>query len=486
MDPRMTTIATKLRNVGYHTVAIGKWHAGMSTMAHVPGSRGFDRSLGYLAGSEDHFTHRGSGIRCRLSSGQSDGGQAANITGRNRSTGSGGKNTTLFDMYDTLAPVLDTQERFGQVYNGDIFGRLAVATVNNHSAFYGANSSRRAASPPLQPPPQDRQPLFVYLAFANAHHPMEVPPEWLELYPNTTTTTRQTYQAMVSFVDVAIGNLTAAVKAVEGMWENSIVVVCSDNGGPSLTDLDTSNNYPLRGGKYSLFEGGMRVTSFVSGGVIPAAMRGKVSNVLAHTVDFYATFAHLAGAPIADTAAAVHAGARGVNGGPGGVPPVDSANLWPILSGATDAGPRAELPLSIGPPGKNGCSDGSSDFADNGGALIVGAFKLIVGKSCPAHWTGPDSPNGTASVGLMHDCGSSGCLYNLLDDPTEHFDLALSGAKTNATLAAILAMLQKRMVALNRTVFQTAYDASPITDAECSTPQMQAMLKAGVWSPWQQ
>ena len=85
MDPRMTTIATKLRNVGYHTVAIGKWHAGMSTMAHVPGARGFDRALGYLAGSEDHFTHI----------------QPAKICNK----------TKLIDMYATLGPVLDAKSR---------------------------------------------------------------------------------------------------------------------------------------------------------------------------------------------------------------------------------------------------------------------------------------------------------------------------------------------------------------------------------------
>lgn len=152
----------------------------------------------------------------------------------------------------------------------------------------------------------------------------------------------------------------------------------------------------------------MRVTSFVSGGIIPTPMQGTVSSVLAHTVDFYATFAHLAGAPIHDHA---HADAhskvdrssgdnglavpetvsrlrrgRGVGAGrngKGAVPPVDSLSLWPIISGSTDAGPRAELPLSIGPPGNDGCSDASGDFADNGGALIVGSFKLIVGRSCP-------------------------------------------------------------------------------------------------------
>ena len=260
MDLRMTTIATKLRGVGYHTVAIGKWHAGMSTPAHVPGARGFDRSLGYLAGSEDHFTHQGGGIQCKVHGDQANGTRAVNGTprvgisdvdgdegyggggegvggGGDGSGGGGGEKTALLDLYDTLAPVVNVKKRYGGVYNGDIFGTLAVATVKNYSTF-STNSNRfnRATPVPTQqqqlpPSPSPPPPLFMYLAFANAHHPMEVPAEWLKLYPNVTTPTRQTYQAMVSFVDVAIGNLTSAVKAVDGMWERTLVVICSDNGG---------------------------------------------------------------------------------------------------------------------------------------------------------------------------------------------------------------------------------------------------------------
>ena len=52
-------------------------------------------------------------------------------------------------------------------------------------------------------------------------------------------------QAMVSFVDAALGNVTRALREAD-MWDDTLLFVASDNGGPSLTDLDTSNNFPLR------------------------------------------------------------------------------------------------------------------------------------------------------------------------------------------------------------------------------------------------
>ena len=56
LDPRFETVAGKLRRLaGYHTVALGKWHLGLSTTGHLPINRGFDRHLGFLGGGEDHW-----------------------------------------------------------------------------------------------------------------------------------------------------------------------------------------------------------------------------------------------------------------------------------------------------------------------------------------------------------------------------------------------------------------------------------------------
>ena len=279
------------------------------------------------------------------------------------------------------------------------------------------------------------------------------------------------------------------------MWGNTLLVVASDNGGPSLTDEDTSNNFPLRGGKYSLFDGGMRITAFASGGYIPLARRGSTAHALAHVADLHATYAYAAGASIAD-----------LNPAAAGLPPVDGVSLLALIQGdgsSADGGsaardgadgtaplpPRTELVLSLR-WGDDGCGDATHEppFASGSGALIVWPLKLVVGVTCPAHWTGPNSPNGTAIPAgwRRHDCGIAGCLFDLDTDPTEHIDLVATGAiGRNATLLRSLAAMQARMVVLNASVYQTPYDASELTLDECASGPVVAMLKGGVWTPWE-
>merc|ERR1712125_316516 len=91
-----------------------------------------------------------------------------------------------------------------------------------------------------------------------------------------------------------IGNVTAALKHA-GIWENTILLFLSDNGGASL-----GNNYPLRGGKYSPFEGGLRVMAFLNGGFLPSHVAGTTFDGLVHISDWYPTFCKLAGAPSED------------------------------------------------------------------------------------------------------------------------------------------------------------------------------------------
>ena len=63
----------------------------------------------------------------------------------------------------------------------------------------------------------------------------------------------------------------------KGMWENTLLVYTSDNGGPAgrLASGHSGNNFPLRGGKTNFFEGGVRVSSFLGGGALPASIRGQ-------------------------------------------------------------------------------------------------------------------------------------------------------------------------------------------------------------------
>ena len=191
-----TIIAKKLKGAGFATHQLGKWHCGQSSADLLPAGRGFDTSLGYLNGAEDHWNqHR---VAC------------------------GDQN--FVDLYATDRPATDKNGTYGAL----IYHDEALRLIGAHNPA---------------------TPFFLYLALQINHAPLQVPDKYLEYYPcdNKNCTTRQTYQAMTVLADEVLGNVTAALKA-KGMWENTLMVVSSDNGGPTGTDANSANNFPLRGG----------------------------------------------------------------------------------------------------------------------------------------------------------------------------------------------------------------------------------------------
>merc|ERR1719199_984936 len=96
---------------------------------------------------------------------------------------------------------------------------------------------------------------------------------------------------MITFLDESVGNITDALKR-KGMWDNTLLVYSPDNGGYQGQGGDDT---PNRGGKFSDFEGGVRVAAFATGGVLPKAVRGKSVDGMISIADWYATFCALAG-----------------------------------------------------------------------------------------------------------------------------------------------------------------------------------------------
>ena len=105
----------------------------------------------------------------------------------------------------------------------------------------------------------------------------------------------------------------------------------SDNGGPIY---DAASNYPLRGGKFSEFEGGVRVAAFASGGLLPKSVRGTTHGGLGSVADVYTTLCGLAGIDAQDSFAEK-----------AGLPAVDGVDLSEMLLSA-QVSPREELPLA--------------------------------------------------------------------------------------------------------------------------------------------
>ncbi len=365
LNLNFTLLPKKLKQsapVPYRTVHVGKWHQGLYSAAYTPTARGFDSTDGFLAGGQDHMTQQSFG-EC----------------------GCAQKDIWVNGAVD---PRLEGE------YNAYRFTDAAVAAIESHDP-----------SSPSSPP------LFLYVALQNTHAPLEAVPAFEALYPNVTYGLQRVFDAMVSTVDSAVANITAALKA-RGMWDNTLLVWASDNGTPVNVG---GSNWPLRGGKSSNWEGGVRLPALVNGGLLPAAARGTVRTGLVHMCDFYATFLALAGVDPSD----------------GDWAPVDGMDVWPYISGANATSPRTRI-----------VHQHDMYTGQSVGALRDGDYKLIVNEEPWATWYGANSsghftPPQNQSLPNPTACSPSApCLFNIAADPNETTDIAAQ----NPTLVA--SMLQ--------------------------------------------
>lgn len=389
VDLRASTIADKLRGAGYRTHQVGKWNAGSLLYGQVPTERGFESSFGYMGGEEDHYTQVGG-------YGGEGGGREEEsaymprellegpgfAAGDPRLVGGGEGGSDLVDLLDSGTPALGQNGTYGAF----MYTARSVEIVMRHNAS---------------------EPLFLYHAWQEAHTPNEVPDAFLSPEGAIDWPLRRTYEAMVHTMDSGVGNVSAALRA-RGLWPTTLVVMSSDNGGREDNAFG-GNNWPLRGMKFTDFEGGTRVAAFVSGGVVPPARRGALEAGLMHVADWYCTFSLLAGVDPTDRKAA---------GGP--VPPVDCLDMWATLArGAPSL--RTELTLSQN-------------------AHIRWPHKVVLGKQGgKGVWTGPRHPNATAHPDDDAGCGATGCLFDIEVDPTEHADLARQRPALLANLSSALA-----------------------------------------------
>lgn len=197
-----------------------------------------------------------------------------------------------------------------------------------------------------------RQPYFLWVGFHPVHGPLRAPPElvnaWVERgYPSDTgAADSAAYFAMLENLDRAVGRLDEAVTA-SGQGDNTVFVFVSDNGGVNAA----YPNAPLRQGKGSPYEGGIRVPLIVRWpGAIPA---GSVCDEPVHAVDLYPTLAAFAGA---------HAPEHHT---------LDGASLEPVLRGRDAAWSRGE-PLYFYQPLYD-----AAWRATPSAAVIDGDWKLI-------------------------------------------------------------------------------------------------------------
>lgn len=198
MDLSEVTIAQRLKELGYRTAAIGKWHLGATDLQY-PTQRGFDTFYGLREGSRSYFYEP----------------NKSDKSGSHRAIERDGR-PVEFDGYLT-----------------DVLGEQAVDFVRGST----------------------EKPFFLYLSFTAPHGPLQAREEDLALFTHIADKRRRTYAAMIWAMDRAIGKLIAELRE-SGRLDNTLVWFLSDNGGATN---NASSNLPLAGHKGIKFEGGIRV-----------------------------------------------------------------------------------------------------------------------------------------------------------------------------------------------------------------------------------
>ena len=255
LHPGETTIADMLKTKGYATACVGKWHLGHHP-EFLPTAQGFDSYFG-IPYSND-MSHPADAKRPRY-------GKWDEYWSKPKE--SGVWKTPLIENEKILEHPVDQRT---------ITRRYTDKAIE----FIKANSGRELAG---QTP---NRPFFLYLAHSMPHVPLYLPDELYNPDP------KRAYISVIEHIDAEVGRVLDTLRK-EGLDKNTYVIFTSDNGPWLRFKHHAGKAGPLRDGKGSTFEGGMRVPCVTwAPGRIPANSK---SNDIASTIDLLPTIAALAG-----------------------------------------------------------------------------------------------------------------------------------------------------------------------------------------------
>lgn len=231
VPPTEITLAERLKDMGYLTGIVGKWHLGISKY-NVPLNRGFDYQFGFYGAS------------------------------------------SLYTPERNWSHVINHEHHsFSAQYqwNTGRYGEAAIMEMGKeiHEEEYLTWAFRDKAMKYIE---ENRdEPFFLYCAFSAPHIPFQAPVDYYCMYEDVEDDNKRVYYAMISALDDAIGEIHQKIKDL-GIEDNTLIFLLSDNGGASYTHA--TDNGPLKGGKLTQFEGGIKVPFMMKWkGVIPAGTR---------------------------------------------------------------------------------------------------------------------------------------------------------------------------------------------------------------------
>ncbi len=241
--PEHPTIASLLKQSGYETALIGKWHLGYLPN-FGPIQSGFEEFFGIMSGAADFFTHK-------------------DMEGDP-------------DLYEGKVPV----ERIG--YTTDLLTERAVEYITRRRVRTGSVSDRPKVNQKETGKNQGTaRPFYLSLHYTAPHWPWEAAgdrppnPELRGPVAFRAGGSLKTYASMMQSMDQGIGKVLRALRD-SGLERDTLVIFTSDNGGERF-----SYNWPFRGEKNSLWQGGIRVPAIVRWpGVIKSKVQSPTSKVV--------------------------------------------------------------------------------------------------------------------------------------------------------------------------------------------------------------
>ena len=270
------TLADAMRDAGYVTGMVGKWHLGVQKQFH-PTNRGFDEFFGMTTWGADYVDPTRDDVKA--------------IRRPRRPVPTGNWERGIDTVQRGTTPVAEGE------YLTEAFTQEAIAFINKHK----------------------ERPFFLYLPHLAVHGPLQVTQKYYDRFPHIKDESSRIYAAMTSALDDGIGEVLDALEQ-NGLDDNTLVIFTSDNGAGVA---DYCSNEPLRLGKQTMFEGGVRVPFAIKWpGKIP---KGTTYEHPISTLDIFPTVLAAAGAsPPTDIA-------------------LDGVDLMPYLSGSNSEKPHDKL-----------------------------------------------------------------------------------------------------------------------------------------------
>ncbi|XP_065345830.1 arylsulfatase B-like [Cloeon dipterum] len=255
------------KDLGYATHLVGKWHLGHFKKEYTPTFRGFDSHFGYWCGHTDYYDHNS-------------------------------EEAPAFWGHDLKSGMMTRRDLVGN-YTTTLFSDEAVRLIDAHD---------------------ESEPMLLVVSHSAPHAgnpaiPLQAPDDIVAKFKveNIPDARRQIYAAMVWLLDRSVGQIISALSR-KGMLDNSIVIFSSDNGGAGANyNRNVASNWPLRGGKDTTWEGGVKVAGLIWSPLLKEA--NKVFNKICSIQDWLPTLLAAAGGKIVDG--------------------IDGKNIWPALNNSS-------------------------------------------------------------------------------------------------------------------------------------------------------